>query len=167
MWGGSGSWILDTLTSLGIVIGLILLLRWVWSRLSGQPTATAASAGVVEVLSRTTIAPRNHVLLLRIGHRILIVGDSGSGMNTLATVEDEHEVADLLAAVSASKENSITRNFQQLLGRFGAGHDEIDWDEQADGRDDAEHLLDRTQNNLSSLTSRIRNFTRKGGDRWG
>lgn len=160
--GTSG--ILQTLMALGGVIALILLLRWAWLRLSGQPGA-AASTPVVEVLSRTTVAPRNHVLLLRVGHRILIVGDSSSGMRTLASVDDEQEVADLLTAINANKDNSISRNFQQLLGRFGATHDETMWNGEEDGRDDAEHVLDRAHYNVSGLTSRIRTLTgRKGGN---
>lgn len=162
--GGGTSWVLQTLMSLGVVIGLILLLRAVWMRLSGQPRV-APSTPIVEVLSRTAVAPRNHILLLRIGHRILIVGDSGSGMRTLASVEDEHEVADLLAAVDAAQDNSISRNFQHLLGRFGASHEQGVWDGEEDGRDNSEHFFDRARNNVSGLTSRIRMLSgRKGGD---
>ena len=173
--GGGGSWIFDTVTALGVVIGLILLLRWGYLKLSGQPSATRTASSVVEVLSRTTVAPRNHVLLLRVGHRILIVGDSGSGMRTLANIDDEQEVADLLASITAAQSNSVTKNFSQLLGRFGAAHDQVDPNDpnaaahwaahDDDGGDDAEHVFDRARHNVSGLTSRIRTLTdkRKGG----
>src|SRR5690606_38166243 len=94
-------WILKTVTALGVVLGLIYLLRYLWIKLTGQVPASSHTA-VVEVLSRTTIAPRNHVLLMRLGQRILVVSDSGSGMNTLANIDDPQEVASLLANVTAS-----------------------------------------------------------------
>lgn len=168
---GDDGWMLRTLAALGIVIGLIFLMRWGWMRLGGGQHIT--STPVVEVLSRTAVAPRNHVLLLRVGQRILIVGDSGGGMRTLASVEDEQEVADLLAAINASKADSISRNFQQLLSRFGAAHDRtaaeaedvngFGWVDAEDGRDHAEHVYDRARDNVSGLATRIRNLSRKGG----
>lgn len=170
---GDAGWVLQTITALGIVLGLLLLLRWGWMRLSG--TQTAAATPVVEVLSRTPVAPRSHVLLLRIGPRILIVGDSGGGLRTLGSVDDEQEVADLLGAINAGRPDSISRNFQQLLSRFGSAQDEQaqsgafdpahagPWDVEDDGRDHAEHLFDRTRHNLSGLASRIRTLSRKGG----
>ena len=159
-----GSWIIDTLAALGVVIGLVLLLRWAWLRATGRPSVSSTPA--VEVLSRTAVAPKNHVLLLRVGERVLVVSDSSTGMRTLANVDDEQEVADLLASVNAAKENSVSGNFRQLLGRFGQSHEEQAWGDLEDGRDEAEHVFDRARDNVTGLKSRIRNLSRsqKGGD---
>jgi len=62
-------------------------------------TSSAPQGGIVEVLSRTTVAPRSHVVLMRVGTRILVVSDSPAGMRTLASVEDAEEVAELLGAI--------------------------------------------------------------------
>ena len=171
-YDGEDGWFLQTFMSLAVVVGLIFLLRWGWMRLGGGQTVS--STPVVEVLTRTAVAPRNHVLLLRVGQRILVVSDSGGGMRTLASVDDQQEVADLLAAVNASKADSLSRNFQQLLSRFGTTYDEarrgasgsgkLDWSDGDDGRDDAEHVYDRARDNVSGLASRIRGLARKGGE---
>jgi flagellar protein FliO/FliZ len=152
--GGTGAgWILQTITALGVVIGLILLLRWAYAKLTGQVAATSSSP-VMEVLSRTTLAPRNQVLLVRLGQRILVVGDSPAGLRTLANVDDAEEVASLLAAVSAAKPNSITGGFSQLLSRFNGDYESQVVD--TEGGDDGEHHVDRARSSIGGLLSRIR-----------
>jgi len=148
-----GSWILQTITALGVVIGLILLLRTIWSRLTGQ-TVAAMHSPVVEVLSRTSIAPRNHVLLVRIGQRILVVGDSPAGLRTLANVDDPEEVASLLTAVSAARPNSISQNFAQLLQRFNGDYESQTIE--TEGGDSQEHRVDLARSTVSGLLARIR-----------
>lgn len=153
-------WVLNTLTSLGLVIGLILLARWGWSKMGG--TVAARGSSVVEVLSRTTVAPRNHVLLLRVGGRVLVVGDSTAGLRTLASIEDPDEVAGVLEAVTAAKGNSITNGFSQLLShtdRDFSSHERL----AEEGGDDGEYRFDRARDSVSSLLSRIRAISQKGG----
>lgn len=149
---GGSSWMLSTLGSLGVVIALILLLRWGWLKVGGQPAVRPSA--LVEVLSRTSIAPRNHVLLLRVGSRVLIVGDSPGGMRTLADVTDPEEVADLLAAVTSSRDGSITRGFSQVVSRFQGDYETPN--PELEGADAGEHRLDRAREALSSTLSRMR-----------
>lgn len=155
-----GEWVLSTLTALGLVIGLILLARWGWMKMGG--TVTARSSGVVEVLSRTTVAPRNQVLLLRVGGRVLVVGDSAAGLRTLSTIEDPDEVASVLEAVTAARANSISKGFSQLLS-----HTDRDFSQAQrlaeEGGDHNEYRFDRARDSVSSLLSRIRAMSQKGG----
>ncbi len=147
-----GSWMLNTLGALALVIGLILVMRWAWQKLGGQ-VAAGGSSPVVEVLSRTAVAPRNHVLLIRVNHRVLVVGDSSAGLRTLTTVDDPEEVADLLQATSAGQR----RSFDRTLDRFDAQHDaEL-------GGDDSEHRIDRARDSVSSLLARLRTVGGRGG----
>ncbi|MFA9478660.1 FliO/MopB family protein [Phycisphaerales bacterium AB-hyl4] len=173
VFSGTGSATLNTLTALGIVIGLILFLRWAWTKLSGQPTVRPSP--VIEVLARTPVAPRNHILIVRIGNRVLIVGDSANGLRTLANVDDPEEIADLLTAVTASRETSVTKGFSQLLGRFHGDYDAptadadgvgspTDFRFDDEGGDRSEHLVDRARDSVSSLMSRLRVMSGKGGD---
>lgn len=113
----TGSWLLQTITALGVVIGLIFVVRFIYLKISGQTPVRSANR-LVEVLSRSAIAPRHQVVLLRLGRRILVVGETQSGMNTLANIDDPQEVAALLGAVEAEKPNSVSRQFTEALGRF-------------------------------------------------
>jgi flagellar biogenesis protein FliO len=155
---GSMSWILKTLTGLGLVVGLALLVRWVYIRLGG--TVATSSSPVVEVLSRTNVAPRSHVMLLRVGGRVLVVSDSSAGMRTLASLEDDQEVADILGAVSASKPNSISKGFGQFLNRFNEDYRE---QEGMDLVDNEAHGAGGVRNTVSGLVSRVRSMGRQGG----
>jgi flagellar biogenesis protein FliO len=159
---GSGGWVLQTLAALGLVIGLILLGRWLWIKLSGQvPTRTSGSRAV-EVLSRTAVAPKNHVLLLRVGERILIVGDSSQGLQTLAQVDEPDEVAELLTAVTSQNEHSVSGQFRQVMSRV-SGRFDATAAAAEDGRDEGEHHLDRSRAAVSSLMSRVRHIANRGG----
>lgn len=150
---GGNDWILQTLTALGIVLALIFLLRWLWMKMTGQVSASS-NAAVVEVLSRTTIAPKNHVVLLRVAGRILVCNDSGQGMTTLSTIDDPHEIATILAEVSATKSSSISRSFTDLMQRFNGDYESVQ--SQSEGTDAEEYSVDHTRNQLSGLLSRLR-----------
>ena len=82
-----------TVLALAIVLLVILGLRVVLKRFA-RPHA-GARAGVVEVLARTSVQPRQHLLLVRLGRRLLLLGSSPSGLSTLSVVSDPEEVAEL------------------------------------------------------------------------
>ncbi|MEM1355189.1 MAG: flagellar biosynthetic protein FliO [Planctomycetota bacterium] len=147
-----GGWVLNTMAALGVVIGLILVLRWLAKR-SGAVGAGVGTSVAVEVLARTTVAPRNHIVLLRVGPRILVVNDSGSGMRTLAHVEDPDEVAELLQSVQAQRQDSATRSFSGIMSRLSGSQNESD--EAALGRDDREASVDHVRDTLSNLRGRL------------
>lgn len=160
---GSGPSIglLKTLTALGVVIGLALLARFGYARLGGK--VAIASSPVVEVLSRTSVAPRSHVMLLRVGGRVLVVSDSSAGMRTLASVEDAQEVADLLGAVSAAKPTSISRGFSKLFQRFDEDHDRL---QGASDHGDAQRPSpERVRESVTGLLARVRSLGRREGAR--
>lgn len=155
---GGVSWMMQTLTALGIVIGLALAVRFIYARMGGKIASHASP--VVEVLSRTTVAPRSHVMLLRVGGRVLVVSDSSAGMRTLASLEDPEEVADVLGSVSAAKPASISRGFSQLLQRFGDDHEQ---DAHAGLEDDLHKPTGKVKESVSGLLSRVRAMGREGG----
>lgn len=159
---GSISWFMKTLTALGLVIGLALLVRWGYIRLGGK--VAAGSSPVVEVLSRTAVAPRSHVMLLRVGGRVLVVSDSSSGMRTLASLEDAEEVADILGAVSVSKPNSISRGFGQFLHRFSEDHEQQPDSLESLSDEAASDSNSQSNASVSGLLSRVRAMGRQGGE---
>ena len=157
---GSVGYIVQTLISLGLVIGIMFAIKWGYSRATGQVATT--NTQVVQVLGRTSIAPRNHVILLRVGSRILICSDSTHGTRTLSEITDPEEVAQILAQTSASKDNSISKGFNQMLGRYGQ-----DYDSKGrlpnEGLDTVEFQTDRARESVTALLSRVRSMKGKGG----
>ena len=151
---------LSTLSALGIVITLILGGRWAYVRFGGRVVTRSSPA--VEVLSRTSVAPKNQVLLLRVGQRVLVVGDSSSGLRTLANLDDPEEVASLLQTVTSEQQTSVSRSFGSLMSRFNTDYDEkrqtLD-----EGGDAGEYRLDAARESLSGLSARLRTLSEKGG----
>ncbi len=154
--GGSGA--INTLGALGLIIALILVGRWGWMRFGGAVVARSTPA--VEVLSRTSVAPRSHVLLVRVGGRILAVGESSAGLRTLTQIDEPDEVASLLEAVTAARPTSVTQGFAQLLSHNSRDFDKLG---EADAGDAAEGGIDRARDSLSGLLSRVRTLSQRGG----
>ena len=100
--------------ALGAVVGLIFLLHWVTRRLF--PSVAAARAlGAVRVIGRAVISPKQQILLIQVGRRVLVVGDCGTQMNALAQLDDADEIAALLGQLQAEKHPAA----QAFHGFFG------------------------------------------------
>lgn len=150
------SWFVNTLLALVVVVAAVFLLRAILSKLTGR-TPVSANQHVVDVLARVGVSPKSHVMLVKLGRRILVVGDSPSGLSTLADIDDADEVASLLQAINARKPGSATGGFDQLLGRLNDDYDDVDRRAE-EGSDLQEHRVDRTRDNVSALVSRLRHL---------
>jgi flagellar biogenesis protein FliO len=106
--------------ALAIVLALIFALRLVMKRAFGVAGAAGSSRSVV-VLSRTVLAPKQQVMLLHVGRRLIVVGDSGGQMSTLSEITDPDEVAALVGQLRDEKLSSAAPAFGGLLGRLRAG----------------------------------------------
>ncbi len=157
--GGSSSqaWILQTLTALGLVVALILLVRWLITRVSGAAGGVGVG-GVVEVLGRQMIGPRMHLVFLRVGDRIVIASQSAAGLQPLTELTDPQEAAIFLSRLQASRPASISQGFKQLLGRFETQHE---GDDSGDG--EADEPVSRARDEVTGLLARLRAM--KGGGR--
>lgn len=148
------------LAALGIVIGLIFVLRW-FGRLFFPAAAGRGRSRAVEVLSRSPLSPKQQVMLLRVGQRLLVVGDSGSQMNALCEITDPDEVAALVGQLRDEKLPIPSRAFGSLFGRSrqafdpdeaarGAAQNELREPEEADApvataREELNGLRDRVR----------------------
>ena len=99
------------------MIALIFLLRWFGKVFFPVATGKAQSR-VVEVVSRSPLAPKQQVMLLRVGKRLLVVGDSGGQLSTLCEISDPDEVASMVGQLREEKSLVSTAAFGSLFGRF-------------------------------------------------
>lgn len=115
---GPGSW-WRVLGALVLVLGAILGMRWLLRR--GSATRNPAGPSrAVEVLSRTAVSPKQAVMLIRVGPRLLVVGAGTDSMNTLAEIDDPEQVSQLLGAVEQAKAHSLTNTFSKALSGWRA-----------------------------------------------
>jgi flagellar protein FliO/FliZ len=99
---GGTSDIVRLVGALGMVLALIFAAQWAGKRLLGQQRG-GRSSRVINVLSRTILAPRQQVILVSVGRRLLVVGDSAGRLTPLAEITDLEEVAELLAESRGEK----------------------------------------------------------------
>ncbi len=74
------------------VICLILLLRGVFRNIT-IGSAGGKGSRLVTVLSRSPVSPKQQVLVLQVGRRLLIVSDSAGHMSCLSEITDPDEIA--------------------------------------------------------------------------
>jgi flagellar biogenesis protein FliO len=104
------------LAATALVVCLIFLLRWVARRFGAAPAPNGTRA--VQVVSRSVIAPRQSVVLMRVGRRVLVVADNGTQLSSLGEISDPDEVAALIGQVQGEKIDLAGRTFGAFIGRF-------------------------------------------------
>jgi len=85
-----------TVLALAIVLAVLLVLRSVLKRLGRR--GAAARGGAMDVLARTSVSPRQQLLLVRLGSKLILMGSSPAGLSALHVVSDPEEVAELTEA---------------------------------------------------------------------
>jgi flagellar biogenesis protein FliO len=101
--------------ALAVVVGLILVLARVFRR-HAPIFSQSLPQEALEILGRRHVDPKQTILLVRIGARILVVGSSASGLNPLGQIDDPVEV-DLLAGLCrrGSQAGAWSTSFFRLL----------------------------------------------------
>jgi len=98
-----GESIIRTLVALAVVVALIFGLRVVMRRFGARSVAVGRSAPV-NVLARTSVSPRQQLLVIRFGRRIVLVGSGPEGMAALAETRDADEVAEIVRQATGRAE---------------------------------------------------------------
>jgi flagellar biogenesis protein FliO len=152
------------LVALGAVILLILILRWCVKKLI--PGAVVhRSTSAMKVLSRCAISPKQRLLLVQIGKRLVVVGDAGAQLNPLCQITDSEEVSALLAQVR-EESSSIASRFDSIFGRAKKGFEGEDEEakEQASGEEEVEHSeISATRDELAGLSDKVRGLAKQLG----
>lgn len=148
--------------ALGAVVSLILVFRWGARRFMIGGVTTGHSRAV-QVISRTIVSPKQQLMLVKVGRRLVLVANTAAGMNAICEIRDEQEVADLLGQVSAEQGDSVSRAFGSLFRReedkFSSDEPTGESDrpvpqQQADSPDSA--AIGSTRDELSGLMEKVR-----------
>lgn len=102
--------------SLAIVLALVFIGRWLMRRFFHQ-AGGRGSTRAIQVLARAPLAPRQHVVLILVGRRLIVVGDSGSQMTPLCEITDGDEIAALMGQIQVEKSSSPAKAFGALFQR--------------------------------------------------
>lgn len=155
--------------ALAAVVGLIFALRWGGRKLF-LPAGAGRSTRAVQLLSRTPLAPRQQVMLLRVGRRVIVVGDSGGQMNCLAEISDPDEVAALVGQIQNPRTEEGAPTFSTLMGRARRAFsphaaegetDEAAADEEADASRSDQARTAALGEEINGLMSRLRSVSQR------
>ena len=102
--------------AMAVVIGVIIALRYAIGLLYPSVRAGRGSRAI-RVLTRTPIAPRQQVMLLQVGRRVIVVGESGGNLSSLATITEPDEVAELIGQVDNAESPAAAGKFRSLFGQ--------------------------------------------------
>ena len=150
----SGGW-LDFALPLAAVLALIVIIVWAMKKyLPNVRRLTGSTA--MKVVARTHLSPRQSIAVVRLGRRLLVVGQTADNLSPLGVVEDPEEVSELLGEIESGKANSAVGNFNKVFQKtneeFAAA------DEETDGQP-AESEIDRVRTELENLTRKVREVT--------
>jgi flagellar biogenesis protein FliO len=103
--------------SLGLVLGLFLVVSWCLQRTSpkrGQRLPKEA----VELLGQAPLTVRQQMQLVRVGSKLLLLALSPAGAETLTEITEPAEVEHLLALCRKTQPGSASVTFQQTLSQL-------------------------------------------------
>jgi flagellar biogenesis protein FliO len=105
---------LSTAASLLVVVflflGAVLVLR------KSQPKQfQKLPKDVVEVLGRTPIAPRQNLVVVRFGSKLILVSQQPGETRALSEIEDANETVRLTGLCESSRPESISNSFREVL----------------------------------------------------
>jgi flagellar biogenesis protein FliO len=116
-WTGQLNSPTTVLGSLGVVVGLFVLMAWFVRR--GLPKAAAPlPREVVEVLGRAPLAGRLQMHLVRLGNKLVLVSATPTGIEAVAEITEPAEVDRLLGICAQAGPQSATAAFRQALGQL-------------------------------------------------
>jgi flagellar biogenesis protein FliO len=124
--GGSSSFakeLLPTGAALGATLLAIVLARSAVKRFGGKLVGAGRPQGVVEVLARYPVARGQHIVLLKVGRRVIVTHQGAQGMKMLSEFSGEAEVADLIGRCEAGARASSPFSFDALLRQSGKSID--------------------------------------------
>lgn len=124
---------LRTLGPLAGVVGLIVLLAWGYRAVAGRNLPLLSKArrpGLIEVVSKTALSARQTLYLVRIGPRLVLVGQSPEALRALDVIDDADLAARLTGEAARKRPDSSEAEFRAWLEReaqsYQAGGDGAD-----------------------------------------
>ncbi len=142
---------------LAAVLALILIIVWAAKKyLPNVRRLTGSTA--MKVVARTHLSPRQSIAVVRLGRRLLVVGQTADNLTPLGVVEDPEEVSELLGEIESGKTNSAVGNFKRV---FQKTDEEFAAADEAAGGEPADGEIERVRTELESLTRKVREVTGK------
>lgn len=107
--------VVPTALALAGTIAAIFLAKQLVKRFGNRLGGGKRPSGVVEVLARYPFARGHHIVLIKVGRRVLVTHQSAQGITTLSEFTSQADVADLIARCEAGARGTEQFSFDSLL----------------------------------------------------
>jgi flagellar biogenesis protein FliO len=108
----------------GLIVAMKIAVRWLWPGAGAQRASRS-----VRVLARTPINSRSSLVLVQVGKRLVVVGDSATQLSPICEITDPDEVAAMLGAIQTERLGAASRRFALKLGKAEAEFESPDDDD--------------------------------------
>ena len=111
------SW-MRTIGAMAGVVGLIVFLAWGYRAVAAGNLGLLKRPrrpGLIEIVSRTPLSPRQALVLVRVGPRMVLVGQSQDRLQTLDVIADADLTAQLAGQAASRTPASSVAEFHQCL----------------------------------------------------
>ena len=149
------------LMSLSLVLALIAGTAYLLRRfLPGSQRVGRSNA--IEILSRSTINPKQSLCLVRFGSKLLLVGLSPNHMSCLVNMDDPEEIAQVLGLLEKDSIHSISNTFGRLFHKESQGYDvdEKATEPESSYEANEEGQWRETKSELSELVDKVKGLAR-------
>ena len=118
------------------------------------------SSRAMQVVARSTVSPRQQLMLIQVGRRLVMVGCGGAEMRALCEIGDADEVAEVLGQIRQDQGSSVAKNFRTLFGKAGKEYEEVQVEEENAAPVKSE---DERREELLGLSERVRRISERFG----
>ena len=108
----STPWYRTGIGALAVVLALVAGAYWVVRR--WMPSARTVDAGVMKLVGRTGLTPKQSLALVQVGRRYVVVGMSPDRLDSLCEISDPEEVAEMGLRIGSQRTGSADE-FNALL----------------------------------------------------
>ena len=115
---GTVQMFISVVSSLLIVVGLLLGAAWCYRKAAPNASGTLPKQ-VIQILGRTPLAPRQQLVLLRFGPKLLLVSNLQGEVRTISEIVDPLEVDRVAGMCESSQPGSISDSFRSVLHNIG------------------------------------------------
>ncbi len=113
--GGTAKMLVSIISSLVLVIGLFLGVALLYRKSISTTLGKGLPKNVVQVLGKTTIAPRQQLVLVRFGSKLVLVSMLQGEARTLSEITDPLEVDQLAGFCESGQSGSMASSFREIL----------------------------------------------------
>jgi len=151
--GSAGGSVWATAWPLLTVLALIGLIAYVIKRYT-PARRMLTGAGVVDIVARTFVSPKQSLVLVKMGQRLVLLGVCPDRISALAHVDDPDEAALLLGQAASRRPDSISHQFVEAFREQASAY--VEQDEDVDS-------LASPASSVRALLEKIRQLARKRG----